>query len=64
MHRIKITFNKEFDDIHLKKVSEIGKIKEKNKRINKILNDFKISQSEFLHKSPTGISFSVKFKVK
>jgi hypothetical protein len=44
MHRIKITFNKEFDDIHLKKVSEIGKIKEKNKRINKILNDLDLNE--------------------
>ena len=44
MHRIKIAFNKEFDDIHLKKVSEIGKIKEKNKRIKKILNDLDLNE--------------------
>ncbi|KAK3096042.1 hypothetical protein FSP39_022384 [Pinctada imbricata] len=37
--RIKNTFNKEFDEIYQKKLSEINKIKEKNKRIKKILDD-------------------------
>lgn len=42
--RIKVAFNKEFDDIHVKKVSEISKIKEKNKRIRKIMEDLEISE--------------------
>lgn len=44
IHRIKVAFNKDFDDIHLKKVSEISKIKEKNKRIQKILDDLELSE--------------------
>ncbi|XP_052100384.1 cilia- and flagella-associated protein 43-like isoform X4 [Mytilus californianus] len=48
IHRIKVAFNKEFDDIHLKKVSEIGKIKEKNKRIKKIMNDIDLDEEIIL----------------
>ncbi|KAL4232016.1 Cilia- and flagella-associated protein 43 [Mactra antiquata] len=39
IHRIKQVFNKEFDDLFIKKEQEIGKIKEKNKRIKKIIAD-------------------------
>ena len=39
IHRIKKTFNKEFDQTFTKKESEINKIKDKNKRIRKILED-------------------------
>ncbi|XP_076101518.1 cilia- and flagella-associated protein 43-like isoform X8 [Mytilus galloprovincialis] len=48
IHRIKVAFNKEFADIHLKKVSEIGKIKEKNKRIKKIMDDIDLDEEIFL----------------
>ncbi|XP_048745697.2 cilia- and flagella-associated protein 43-like isoform X3 [Ostrea edulis] len=39
IYRIKNTFNKEFDEVYQKKLSEISKIKDKNKRIVKILAD-------------------------
>ncbi|CAG2236908.1 CFAP43 [Mytilus edulis] len=48
IHRIKVAFNKEFADIHLKKVSEIGKIKEKNKRIKKIMDDIDLDEEIIL----------------
>ncbi|CAC5420253.1 unnamed protein product [Mytilus coruscus] len=48
IHRIKVAFNKEFDDIHSKKVSEIGKIKEKNKRIKKIMDDIDLDEEIIL----------------
>lgn len=39
IYRIKMLFNKEFSKIFDKKTQEIAKIKDKNKRIYKILND-------------------------
>ncbi|XP_076460305.1 cilia- and flagella-associated protein 43-like [Babylonia areolata] len=45
IHRIKVSFNKDFDDVFAKKEQEIGKIKEKNKRISKILNDLDLKET-------------------
>lgn len=42
IHRIKLVFNKEFDELFIKKEQEIGKIKEKNKRIKKIIADLEL----------------------
>ena len=42
IHRIKETFNKEFSDVFAKKENEISKIKEKNKRIRKIVADLNL----------------------
>lgn len=42
LYRIKQVFNKEFEDLFVKKEQEIGKINEKNKRIKKILADLDI----------------------
>lgn len=44
IHRIKVTFNMEFDDVYQKKEQEIAKIKEKNKRISKILSDLDLEE--------------------
>ncbi|KAK7108965.1 cilia- and flagella-associated protein 43-like isoform X2 [Littorina saxatilis] len=44
IHRIKVTFNKEFDEVFLRKEQEIAKIKEKNKRISKILSDLDLNE--------------------
>nr|XP_034327595.1 cilia- and flagella-associated protein 43 isoform X6 [Crassostrea gigas] len=44
IYRIKNTFNKEFDDVYQKKLSEISKIKDKNKRIVKILQDLDLTE--------------------
>ncbi|CAG5125993.1 unnamed protein product, partial [Candidula unifasciata] len=38
IHRIKEAFNKEFDEVYSKKEQEITKVKEKNKRISKIID--------------------------
>lgn len=45
IHRIKVAFNKDFDEVFLKKEQEISKIKDKNKRITKILNDLDFNES-------------------
>ncbi|GFO10121.1 cilia- and flagella-associated protein 43-like isoform x2 [Plakobranchus ocellatus] len=45
IHRIKVTFNKEFDEVFAKKEQEIAKVKEKNKRITKIVNDLSLDDS-------------------
>jgi len=37
--RIKVSFNREFDEVFVKKELEIAKIKERNKRIRTILDD-------------------------
>ena len=42
IHRIKETFNKEFNDVFAKKENEISKIKDKNKRIRKIVADLNL----------------------
>ena len=42
IHRIKVVFNKEFDEVFVKKEQEIAKIKEKNKRIHKIIADLEV----------------------
>ncbi|CAH1784594.1 unnamed protein product [Owenia fusiformis] len=42
IHRIKEAYNKEFSGVFDKKLNEIAKIKEKNKRIRKILNDLNL----------------------
>lgn len=39
IYRIKKEFNKHFDEVYSKKQSEINKMKEKNKRIKKIMTD-------------------------
>ena len=39
IHRIKDVFNKDFEELFVKKEQEISKIKEKNKRIKKIIAD-------------------------
>ncbi|KAK0070099.1 cilia- and flagella-associated protein 43 [Biomphalaria pfeifferi] len=45
IHRIKENFNKEFDDVFSKKEQEIAKVKEKNKRISKIIKDLGLDES-------------------
>lgn len=42
--RIKVAFNKEFEEVFVKKEQEIAKIKEKNKRITKILSDLDLDE--------------------
>jgi hypothetical protein len=37
-------FNKDFDELFIKKEQEIGKIKEKNKRIRKIIADLDFAE--------------------
>nr|KAG5714383.1 hypothetical protein BaRGS_018600 [Batillaria attramentaria] len=44
IYRIKVAFNKDFDDVFVKKQQEISKIKEKNKRISKILSDLDLDE--------------------
>lgn len=44
IYRIKLAFNKDFDDLFIKKEQEIGKIKEKNKRIRKIIADLDLAE--------------------
>ncbi|XP_013386289.1 cilia- and flagella-associated protein 43 isoform X2 [Lingula anatina] len=39
IHRIKLAFNKEFDETYQKKEQEVAKIRDRNKRIRKILDD-------------------------
>lgn len=39
-------FNKNFDEVFLKKEQEIQKIKEKNKRIRKIIEDLNLPDNE------------------
>lgn len=43
IYRIKLLYNKDFDDVLVKKELEIAKIKDKNKRIRKILDDLGIN---------------------
>ncbi|KAK3771256.1 hypothetical protein RRG08_024335 [Elysia crispata] len=45
IHRIKVAFNKEFDEVFSKKEQEIAKVKEKNKRITKIVTDLSLDDS-------------------
>ena len=47
IHRIKETFNKEFDEVYSKKENEIGKIKDKNKRIRKIMTDLNLGDEVY-----------------
>lgn len=47
IYRIKDVFNKEFDEVFAKKEQEISKIKEKNKRIVKILSDIDLDEPVF-----------------
>ncbi|XP_053407637.1 cilia- and flagella-associated protein 43-like isoform X4 [Mercenaria mercenaria] len=44
IYRIKQVFNKDFDELFIKKEQEIGKIKEKNKRIRKIIADLDLAE--------------------
>ena len=46
-HRIKVAFNKEFDDVYKQKEAEIKRVKEKNERIRKILGDLELSEKVF-----------------
>ena len=47
IYRLREVFNKDFDDVFTKKEQELVKIKEKNKRINKILVDIEqMNQSQ------------------
>lgn len=45
IHRIKEAFNKEFNDVYSKKEQEISKVKEKNKRIAKIIDYLALDES-------------------
>ncbi|ESO90244.1 hypothetical protein LOTGIDRAFT_233795 [Lottia gigantea] len=45
LYRIKVTFNKEFDEVYQKKEQEIQKIKDKNKRIKKIIEDLDLKET-------------------
>ncbi|KAH9492451.1 Cilia- and flagella-associated protein 43, partial [Bulinus truncatus] len=45
IHRIKENFNKDFDEVFSKKEQEIAKVKEKNKRISKIITDLYLDES-------------------
>ncbi|CAL1546993.1 unnamed protein product [Lymnaea stagnalis] len=44
IHRIKEAFNKEFDEVYNKKEQEIAKVREKNKRIMKIIKDLDLDE--------------------
>ena len=45
LHRIKTTFNSEFTEVFQKKEQEIAKIKDKNKRIRKIMEDLDLQEA-------------------
>ena len=45
MYKIKETFNKEFDEVFRQKKMEIARIKEKNVRISKIIQQLKLSDA-------------------
>ncbi|PFX29198.1 cilia- and flagella-associated protein 43-like [Stylophora pistillata] len=47
IHRIKVAFNKEFDEIFKQKEAEIKRVKERNDRIKKILGDLEIHETVF-----------------
>lgn len=47
IHRIKVAFNKEFDEIFKQKEAEIKRVKERNDRIKKILGDLEIDEKVF-----------------
>ena len=47
LHRIKVAFNKEFDEIFKQKEAEIKRVKERNDRIKKILGDLEIDEKVF-----------------
>ncbi|KAL5017485.1 hypothetical protein ScPMuIL_007074 [Solemya velum] len=44
IHRIRVAFNKDFDEVFRKKEQEIDKIKEKNRRISKIMRDLDLNE--------------------
>ena len=44
IHRIKETFNKEFEEVFRLKEAEIARIKEKNVRIRKIINQLQLDE--------------------
>ncbi|XP_021355562.1 cilia- and flagella-associated protein 43-like isoform X2 [Mizuhopecten yessoensis] len=44
LHRIKLTFNKDFDEVYQRKLQDISKIKEKNKKIIKNMTDLSINE--------------------
>lgn len=44
IHRIKLTFNKEFEEVYQRKMQDISKIKEKNKKIVKNMRDLNINE--------------------
>jgi len=46
IYRIRMNFNKHFDEVYHKKEQEITKIKEKNRRICKILDDLNMSRDQ------------------
>ena len=54
IYRIKNYFNKQFDEVYHKKEQEIGKIKEKNNRIYKIIDDLNLS-NEKVYKPELGV---------
>lgn len=47
IYRIKVAFNKEFDDVFKQKEAEIKRVKEKNERIRKILGDLELHEKVF-----------------
>jgi len=47
IYRIKVAFNKEFDDVFKQKEAEIKRVKERNDRIRKILGDLDLDEKVF-----------------
>lgn len=47
IHRIKLAFNKEFDEVFKYKEAEVRRVKEKNERIKKILQDLDLDDKVF-----------------
>ena len=47
IYRIKVAFNKEFDDVFKQKEAEIKRVSEKNDRIRKILGDLELVEKVF-----------------
>ena len=47
IHRIRMQFNKEFDEVYGKKEHEIMRIAEKSKRIHKILADLDLKEDVY-----------------
>ncbi|KAK2163683.1 hypothetical protein LSH36_75g07025 [Paralvinella palmiformis] len=55
IYRIKVYFDKQFDEVYHKKEQEIAKIKEKNNRIYKIIDDLKLDDEQ-VYKPELGVT--------